>query len=85
MTILAHRGAWRWDRAFGTLLSTVRRERSTTGSQLGAYARDGGAQLEAANIVSSVSVRADRRALGRWRLRITWTAAGRARVKELST
>ena len=84
MSILAHRGAYRWDRTLGTLLHTVTRSRSTTGSQLAAYARDGGAQVEVAGLANNVTTNAQRLASGRWRLRVSWTAAGKARLQEMS-
>ena len=84
MSIVAHRGAYRWDRAYGTLVHRVTRERSTTGSQLANYARDGGAQVEVAGLASGVTPNAQRLASGRWRLRVTWTTAGTARVQEMS-
>ena len=84
MAVIAHRGAYRWDRAYGTLLHKVTRERSTTGSQLAAYAGEGGAQVEAAGLATNVRTNAERLAPGRWRLRARWTAAGRPVVREIS-
>lgn len=84
LAVLAHKGAYRWDRAYGTLLHRVTRERSTTGSQLAAYAQDGGAQVEAAGLATNVRARAERPAPGRWRLRVSWTAAGRPVAREIS-
>ena len=84
MTILARRNTYRWDRTLGTLLSTVTRSRSTTGSQLAAYARDGGAQVEAAGLAANVTPNAQRLSSGRWRLRVSWTAAGRPRIQEMT-
>lgn len=83
MAIVAHKGAYRWDRFYGTRLHKATRERSTTGSQLAAYARDGGAQVEAAGIATGVTPRVDRLASGRWRLAVRWTAAGRTRTREV--
>ena len=84
MAIVSHKGAYRWDRAYGTLISRVTRTRSTTGSQLASYARDGGAQVEAAGLASNVLPRAQRLASGRWRLRVSWTAAGQPVVQEIT-
>jgi len=84
MSILAHRGAYRWDRTLGTLIHTVTRSRSTTGSQLANYARDGGAQVEVAGLASAVTPNAQRLASGRWRLVVRWVAAGRNRSQEMS-
>ena len=84
MSIGSHKGAYRWDRAYGTLISRVTRTRSTTGSQLASYARDGGAQVEAAGLASNVLPRAQRLASGRWRLRVSWTAAGQPVVQEIT-
>ena len=84
MSILAHKGMYRADRTYGTLLHRVRRSRSTTGSQLAEYARDGLAQMEAAEVITTGSTaRAERVRSGRWRLRISWTANGKARVQEI--
>ncbi len=83
-SILAHKGAYRWDRAFGSLLALRRRERAATVSQLSGDARDGLTQVETAGLISSGSTaRAERLATGRWRLRVSWTAAGKARTQEL--
>ena len=84
LSILAHRSAYRWDRTLGTLIHTVTRSRSTTGSQLAAYARDGGAQAEVAGLATNVTTNAQRLASGRWRLIVRWVAAGRNRSQELS-
>ena len=84
MSIIAHKGAYRWDRTYGTLLHRLTRSRSTTGSQLAAYARDGGAQVEAAGLASGVTPRATRLASGRWRLAVRWTVAGVERKQEMS-
>lgn len=84
MSIIARKGGYRWDRAYGTLLSRLTRARSTTGSQLASYARDGGAQVEAAGLASAVTPRASRLSSGRWRLRVSWTAAGQPIVQEIS-
>ena len=84
MSVIAHKGMYRADRAYGTLLHRVRRSRTTTGSQLAAYARDGLAQVEASETIATGSTaRAERVRSGRWRLRISWTANGKARVQEI--
>ena len=84
MSVLAHKGMYRADRAYGTLLHRVRRSRSTTGSQLAEYARDGLAQVEAAEVIATGSTaRAERLKTGRWRLRVSWTANGKARAQEI--
>ena len=84
MAILAHRGMYRWDRTYGTALHRITRERSTTGSQLAAAARDGGAQVEAAALAQNVTPRAERLATGRWRMAVKWTSAGTERRQEIS-
>lgn len=83
-TILAHKGAYRWDRAFGTLLSLRTRERAATGSQLSGDAQDGLQQVQTAGLIDQgATARAERVATGRWRLRVSWTAAGKPRLQEL--
>ena len=84
MAILAHRGMYRWDRTYGSALYRATRERNTTGSQLAACARDGGAVVEAAGLAQNVTPRAERLATGRWRLVVRWTSAGVERKQEIS-
>ena len=83
VSVFAIRGQCRWDRTLGTLLLTLKRARRSTGSQLSAYARDGGAQCEAAELVKNFLARADLIATGRWRLRLSWTAAGKAQGQQV--
>lgn len=80
-TVLGRRGLYRWNRRFGTLLYSVRKDKAATASQIRTYARDGGAQLEAAEIASDVTMQADRLATGRWRGTLRWVAAGEARIQ----
>ena len=82
ISVLAHRGEYRWDRTLGTLLHKVTRERSTTGSQLAAYARDGGAAAEVEGVAKDVTARA--RKLKNWRIALRWTAAGKAQMQEIT-
>ncbi len=56
----------------GTLLWTVNQDSTTTGSQLEAYAEDGGQQLIELRMVSSFTARATRKAPGKWQLDCTW-------------
>lgn len=56
----------------GTLLWTVNQDSTTTGSQLEAYAEDGGQQLIELRMVSSFAARAIRKLPGKWRLDCTW-------------
>ena len=83
ISVLAHRGEYRWDRTLGTLLYKVTRERSTTGSQLAAYARDGGAAAEVEGVASDVTARATKPAKN-WRIALRWTAAGKAQMQEIT-
>jgi phage gp46-like protein len=78
-TVLGRKGLYRWDRTLGSLLFTVIKDKRSTGSKLTAYARDGGAQVEADEIAQDVTPRAEKLATGRWRLNLRWVAAGQAR------
>lgn len=83
ISVLAHRNKYRFARTMGTYLYAVRRERSTTGSQLAGYARDGAAQAEVAGVATDISTRAERQGPGSWRLFIKWRAAGKQQGQEL--
>ena len=84
-SIYAVKGRYMADRTFGTLFSRVVKDKAATGSQLSAYARDGLAACEAAGICSGGTARADKIATGRWRVRLTWVAAGKRREQELTS
>lgn len=84
-SIFARKGTYRSDRTLGTLLTRVTRERSTTGSQLANYARDGGAAAEVAGIARNVRAIATKVRPGSWRLRITWDPVrGQAQAREIA-
>lgn len=83
LTVFAVKGRCWWDRSMGTLLLTLKRSRRATGSQLQAYARDGGAQLEAEGLVKDFGAQATLKDTGRWNLTLKWAAAGRERRKSV--
>lgn len=57
----------------GTLLWTVTQDRTATGSQLVAYAEDGGQQLIELRYLRSFQARATKLAPAKWRLDCLWT------------
>lgn len=57
----------------GTLLWTVTQDRSATGSQLVAYAEDGGQQLIELRMISSFTAKALNLGPAKWRLECAWT------------
>lgn len=81
--ILARKGRYRSDRSYGTLLGTLKKDRRATGSQLAAYVRDGGAQVEAEEKAQNVTSRPQRITTGRWKLPISWTRAGQVVTRVL--
>lgn len=86
VSVFTVRGQYRWDRNMGTLLSTRKKSRRSTGSQLSADARDGGAQCEATTppLIQDLRAQADLLGTGRWRLRLAWTAQGHTRRREVT-
>jgi len=57
----------------GTLLWTVTQDRTATGSQLVAYAEDGGQQLIELRMISSFAAKALNLGPAKWRLDCAWT------------
>lgn len=82
-TIICHKGRYRHDRNFGTLIHRVRKDRLATGTQLGEYARDGAAQVEAEGLAQDVRAAPRKLATGRWKVRLSWTSAGEVVDQEL--
>ncbi len=57
----------------GTLLWTVTQDRTITGSQLVAYAEDGGRQLAEMRLISGFTARALKLGPAKWRIECAWT------------
>lgn len=75
-TVAARKGQYRPDRAHGTYLHRVVQDKSTTGSELSAYASDGGKQLAADGLIQDFRAAASRARVGRWDLTISWSTNG---------
>lgn len=82
-TVVARKGRCRADRRFGTRLYTILKDRRSTGDQLRAAGRDGGDQVEAAQIADRVTPRPERVGALQWRLNLGWLAAGRSQGKSV--
>lgn len=71
-TLLAHKGRYAWDEAYGTRLHTITKDTTITGTRLRAQVADCAEQLRSAQLVRELLGTADRSALGRWSITLRW-------------
>lgn len=75
-SVVCKKDHYRFDGAFGTRIYQIKQDRSTTGSQLAAAARDGGDACRAAGLITEFSAFAERRRTGRFLLSLSWRVPG---------